>query len=110
MSAGVPGKSAAKLGMWFIVFSNAFIYLVLYFQIYIGIAPYIWIGELRTVGLIMIFAAMVKHRYRARWLFWFLLANGILLLLQSSPIGVVLALVSFFYLIKERRSFFCPTR
>ena len=105
MSEKQPGKSAAKLGMWLIVVSNVFIYVVLYFQIYVGVAAYIWIGELRTVGLVMIFAAMVKYHYRSRWLFWFLLANAILLL-KSPPIGFVLALVSFFYLIKERRSFF----
>ena len=56
-----------------------------------------------TLGLIMIFIAMLRYRFRARWLFWFLLIYGILLCLNP-PVGPAIALVIGIYLAIHAKS------
>ncbi|WP_269542975.1 hypothetical protein [Cerasicoccus fimbriatus] len=107
-SSTAHGKNTAKNGVILLVVSNIALFLIVLLGIQIPQGAFALLGGLSTIGLIMVFVAITKHHYRAKWLFWFLIAYSLLLLI-SPPIGTAIALVVFIFLAVKGKSFFART-
>lgn len=102
------GKNHAIIGAALVAFSTGVPYLLIALTIMISEGTYMCITAMGTVGLAMIFAGVIKYKYRAPWTFLFLVTYA-LLLLRNPPIGTAIALFTYYYLGKTWRSFFGRT-
>ncbi|WP_309396023.1 hypothetical protein [Cerasicoccus maritimus] len=101
------GKRTAKNGVILLAVSNLAIILIIFLGINIPAGLFTMLGGLATVGLIMVFVAMTKHHYRAKWLFWFLIGYSVLLFI-SPPVGPAIAIAIWVFLAIKGKSFFPP--
>jgi hypothetical protein len=63
---------------------------------------------LGLVGVAFIFVSLIKFRYRAEWLFWFLVIDGVVSLIVL-PIGTVVGISFLVYGIANRAQFLAKT-
>jgi hypothetical protein len=63
---------------------------------------------LGLVGVAFIFVSLIKFRYRAEWLFWFLVIDGVVSLIVF-PIGTVVGISFLVYGIANRAQFLAKT-
>ncbi|HSI14422.1 MAG TPA: MotA/TolQ/ExbB proton channel family protein [Chthoniobacter sp.] len=59
------------------------------------------------IGLILIFVALVRSQYRARWLYWILVADGFLYQI-AFPIGSLVGIGLLVYCFTHRAEFLKP--
>lgn len=102
------GKQSAKLGSILIAGANLALIAVVLMEIPISQALLILIAGTSVIGLAMLMVALVRDRYRARWVFWFTLVySGFLLI--NPPIGSIVAITIIIFLIRNWRSFLRPS-
>lgn len=102
------GRQSAKLGSILIGSSNLLLVGLGIMQMSISEALLILILGVSTIGLAMVMVALVRDRYRARWVFWFMLVySGFLLI--NPPVGSVVALAIIIFLLRNWRSFVRPS-
>jgi hypothetical protein len=63
---------------------------------------------LGLVGVAFILVSLIKFRYRAEWLFWFLVIDGVVSLIVL-PIGTVVGISFLVYGIANRAQFLAKT-
>lgn len=64
---------------------------------------------LSLVGVAFIFVSLIKFRYRAEWLFWFLVIDGLISLILF-PIGTFVGISFLVYGIANRAQFLAKTK
>ena len=57
------------------------------------------------LGLILLLIALLKHRYRAEWFFWFLVLYGFMLFGIFPILGIIVGLFLIIYCLTNRREF-----
>lgn len=101
------GKQSAKLGSILIAVSNLLLIAVVCMRIPSSKALLILTAGVSTIGLVMVMVALVRDRYRARWIFWFVLVySGFLLI--NPPVGSIVAITIMIFLMRNWRSFLKP--
>jgi len=98
------GEQSAKLGTALITLSSLFLLTVVLLRIHVSQGLLITAAGISTIGLEMVMVALVRDRYRARWVFWFMLLYSMLLFINP-PVGTVVAVTIMFFLLKNRRAF-----
>ena len=63
---------------------------------------------LGLLGPVLLLVSLVGFRYRAVWLFWFLIITSILSL-PAFPIGTIMGIVILIYSITHRNEFLAPS-
>jgi hypothetical protein len=56
------------------------------------------------VGLVLIFVALIKFKYRERWFYWVMMGMSMWWLV-GFPVGTVLGILTVVYLVSNRREF-----
>lgn len=102
-------QNRIKIGVAMILLGNFSTVVFLKLLSAVNDAVIILLGGIGTLGLVMLFAGLMKGEHKPRWAFWFMLFYAFFLA-SNPPTGTAIAGFIWVYLIRSRRSFFVVPR